>query len=148
MILKWSLNLWQEFAALGDPGGCIRTYELAFEKLSEICPTKGKSFSTVVLFRGQIFVVTHHSLISVADQLRVLDLFQEADRSEEALKVGFMTTRLNYAIHCFLILTDYSVVVEISGINIVYFDSLDTLKEGGGGRGWVLRVRWFVCTME
>ena len=65
----------------------------------------------------------------------MLDLFQEADRSEEALKVGFMTTRLNYAIHCFLILTDYSVVVEISGINIVYFDSLDTLNDGGGGRG-------------
>ncbi|KAH9278621.1 General transcription factor 3C polypeptide 3 [Echinococcus granulosus] len=54
----------EEFAALGDPGGCIRTYELAFEKLPEICPTK--------------------------DQLRVLDLFQEGDRPEEAFKFFLM----------------------------------------------------------
>ncbi|VDK43952.1 unnamed protein product [Taenia asiatica] len=54
----------EEFADLGDSGGCIRTYELAFEKLPEICPTK--------------------------DQLRVLDLFQEGDRPEEALKFFLM----------------------------------------------------------
>ncbi|VDL18548.1 unnamed protein product [Hymenolepis diminuta] len=63
-IYNQIVKIAEEFATLGDNSGCIRTYELAFEKLPEICPSK--------------------------DQLRVLDLFQEGDRSEEALKFFLM----------------------------------------------------------
>ncbi|KAM7534748.1 hypothetical protein Aperf_G00000112949 [Anoplocephala perfoliata] len=63
-IYNQIVKIAEEFASLGDKSGCIRTYELAFEKLPEICPSK--------------------------DQLRVLDLFQEGDRSEEALKFFLM----------------------------------------------------------
>ncbi|VDO04553.1 unnamed protein product [Rodentolepis nana] len=63
-IYNQIVKIAEEFASLGDNSGCIRTYELAFEKLPEICPSK--------------------------DQLRVLDLFQEDDRSEEALKFFLM----------------------------------------------------------
>nr|CDS31471.1 general transcription factor 3C polypeptide 3 [Hymenolepis microstoma] len=63
-IYNQIVRIAEEFATLGDNSGCIRTYELAFEKLPEICPSK--------------------------DQLRVLDLFQEGDRSEEALKFFLM----------------------------------------------------------
>uniref|UniRef100_A0A5K3EVI0 TPR_REGION domain-containing protein n=1 Tax=Mesocestoides corti TaxID=53468 RepID=A0A5K3EVI0_MESCO len=63
-VYNQMVKIAEEFATLGDIGGCIRTYELAFEKLPEICPAK--------------------------DQLRVLDLFQEGDRPEESLKFFLM----------------------------------------------------------
>uniref|UniRef100_A0A0X3PDD5 General transcription factor 3C polypeptide 3 n=1 Tax=Schistocephalus solidus TaxID=70667 RepID=A0A0X3PDD5_SCHSO len=54
------LDIAEEFYGMQDVGSCIRTYELAFDKLPYICSSR--------------------------DQLRVIQLLEEAERPEETLR--------------------------------------------------------------